>query len=1063
MVTGQPEHKHSRPKKPRSRKKRLFRLCFRCFRIFLLLVLLAVVTALFFLNKVGLPDFVKSRVLAQLQSKGWDAGFSRLRLRFHRGIVAENLHLERAGGKPGPHVFVEEAACHLDFASLLHKRLVIDSVKLGGGRLVWPIPHTNQPLPALQINDLNGLMTFSTNDVWQLSNLSGKVLGLQVQFTGTLTNGSYLRDWKLPRPREPRPQPLAEPFMRRLLSVVNRIKFLSTPRLELKFEADAANLRETRAELDCGVAGVQSPWVTGSNLLFVARLIPSEISGTNDWFEGRVELKAENAYLPFWKANARVFQLNASLQPPFTNLFPNTANLVFALHEAQTPWGKARHLDLAARVAPDTTTNAALRTDLDLTASAVETRWFESEKVQLALKASHLRTNWNPADASGRLLIANAVSQEGSAEAVAIEFSGYLPPTNQWSLLKTNLDWGDRFANVPLKASVQVTNLQSPRLSMHQVALNAGWNFPELQVQIDSRLYDGNLSAQAALNARTRELSFQGSSHFDAQKVGLLLTPASRRWLSSYAWKQAPQLQAHGRVVLPKRTAGPIDWRNEVMPTFSVAGSFDVGEGSYKGVPFSAARSPFVFSNMIWRIPELKVTRPEGELVADYYSDQRTRDFHWQLRSGIDLRVIRPLFEKENQQRVFEFFQFTTPPQIEAEVWGRWQDVTRLGAAGRVVITNAAFRGEHVDFAASWVRYTNQVLSLLEPKAIEKGREGNAPGITIDFAGHKVFFTNVVGNLDAHSITRMIGKGAAKALQPFQFELPPTVRLNGAVDFKRDRHEDDLHFDIAGQRFRWQGFLLQQVSAQLDWVGRRLILTNAHGAFRTGQVGGNANFDFSTPRDGADFRFNLSMANVDLKTLVEQLGLKTNRLEGSLTGELHITRGTSENWKAVDGKGYVDVKDGLLWDIPIFGVFSPVLNAVIPGLGNSRAKEAMATFSITNGVIYSSDLEIRATAMRMQYEGAVDLEQRVEGRMEAELLRDMPGFGLVISKILWPVTKLFEYKITGTLKNPKTDPVYVLPKIILMPFHPIKTIKELLPDDSKPPEKPGPPPAPKQN
>ena len=74
--------------------------------------------------------------------------------------------------------------------------------------------------------------------------------------------------------------------------------------------------------------------------------------------------------------------------------------------------------------------------------------------------------------------------------------------------------------------------------------------------------------------------------------------------------------------------------------------------------------------------------------------------------------------------------------------------------------------------------------------------------------------------------------------------------------------------------------------------------------------------------------------------------------------------------------------------------------------------------------------------------------------MEAELLRDLPAFGFLISKLLWPVTKIFEYRVTGTIDRPKSEPRYILPKILLMPFHPLKTLKEMFPDEPKPaPEK----------
>jgi hypothetical protein len=156
--------------------------------------------------------------------------------------------------------------------------------------------------------------------------------------------------------------------------------------------------------------------------------------------------------------------------------------------------------------------------------------------------------------------------------------------------------------------------------------------------------------------------------------------------------------------------------------------------------------------------------------------------------------------------------------------------------------------------------------------------------------------------------------------------------------------------------------------------------------------------------------------------------------------------------KSWQGYGHAQLTNGLLWEIPLFGVFSPVLNAFFPGLGNSRARHAITTYEITNGIIYSKDLEIRATAMRMKYQGSVDFDGHVDGRMEAELLRDLPAFGFLISKVFWPVTKLFEYKITGTLENPKTEQLYAISKLFILPFAPIKTIKDILNQDfSQPP------------
>ncbi|MGH7968464.1 MAG: hypothetical protein ACREIC_07005 [Limisphaerales bacterium] len=96
--------------------------------------------------------------------------------------------------------------------------------------------------------------------------------------------------------------------------------------------------------------------------------------------------------------------------------------------------------------------------------------------------------------------------------------------------------------------------------------------------------------------------------------------------------------------------------------------------------------------------------------------------------------------------------------------------------------------------------------------------------------------------------------------------------------------------------------------------------------------------------------------------------------------------------------------------------------------------------------------------MRLKYFGTVDLLGRVNARVEAELLRDMWAVGPFVSAIFWPVSKLFEYKVTNTLDEPKTEPVFLIPKLVLFPFHPLRTLKNLLPEDTSTTRTNAPPP-----
>jgi hypothetical protein len=151
-----------------------------------------------------------------------------------------------------------------------------------------------------------------------------------------------------------------------------------------------------------------------------------------------------------------------------------------------------------------------------------------------------------------------------------------------------------------------------------------------------------------------------------------------------------------------------------------------------------------------------------------------------------------------------------------------------------------------------------------------------------------------------------------------------------------------------------------------------------------------------------------------------------------------------ESWR---GYGQTSLHNGLIWDIPIIGIVSPVLNTVSPGLGNSRATEASGKFRIANGVMTTDSLEIHSTMTRLEYVGTIDLNQNVNAYVTAHLLRDTWVVGPLVSTALWPVGKLFEYHVTGPLQNPKSEPIFVLPKLLLLPLHPIRTLEDIfIPD-----------------
>jgi hypothetical protein len=627
----------------------------------------------------------------------------------------------------------------------------------------------------------------------------------------------------------------------------------------------------------------------------------------------------------------------------------------------------------------------------------------------------------------------------------------------------SSLAWWTNALPYRLTWTVRLAQLQSKALSADLIDCAGFWQAPELTLtHLSAKLGGGQLAAGARLNVATREFVFTNASCFDVHAIAALLTEKTRERLADFSWTQPPALQASGSLILPAWTNRQPDWRAEVQPTIRLNGALAITNGMTSGIAVDLARTHFSYSNLAWRLPDLAVVKSKSRLALSGGEDDATKDYHWHICGVLDPEAARPFLTTSNAMRGLAIMKFTEPLALEVYVSGRLYDYDSIAADGRVALTNFAVRGQPFGDVASGLKYTNRVLEFLHPLMHTGAQMMTADQVTLDFNRRLIRFTNGFSTADPGPVTRAIGPKTARAVAPYHFLEPPTARVNGQLPLHdmnggRDMADVDMRFDIIkGAPFEWLKLKTASIAGTIHWQNQTLILTNVAAAFYGGSGTGFANFDFRAPHEGADYQFAVSLTNVNLHSLAADLSSPASHLEGTLAGRLVVTDADSRDWRTWAGFGHANLHDGLLWDIPIFGILSPVLNTVSPGLGNIRATDAATKFSITNGVIYTDSFEMRSTMMRLDYTGTVDLKQNVHARVIAQLLRDTWVVGPVVSTVLWPVSKLFEYKITGTLKNPKSEPVYVVPKLLLLPLHPFRSLEEMFPagaGTNAPPEK----------
>lgn len=995
---------------PRPRQKRGFwrtcRVYFRRFRIAVWLVILFLICSIIYINQIGLPGFIKNPLLSKLRAQGVDLQFSRLRLRWYRGIVAENVRFGRADDPLSPKLTVNEVTVGLDYRALLRLQMQVDSLTLRHGRLEWPIATTNRAPRQITLDNIQTELQLLPGDRWVLNDFTAGFASGRIQFSGSVTNASEVKNWKFLKSRRPKEPGALQNRLQRLADILDQTHFSAPPDLKLDIRGDARDPQSFNVRLSLNAPGSKTPW--------------------GDFGQGQL--------------TARLF--------PATNNGPARAEMDLHATEAKTQWGETTNLHLVLHLATGAANSDIVDADLQFSTAGVQTRWGVATGADFDAHWIHSFTNPIPLSGGGHLRCAAADTKWGKITALDLTGSLMTPDTNS---NVAHPEWGP-WAEIELFAldcAGRVASLESPKIQAQDLTFAAQWKAPDLSVShLAAKIFKGQIEANGHIDVSSRKAQTSFSTDLDPLDAAPLLTEGGRHWLSQFKWSQAPAVHASGSVVLASWTNRQPDWRGEVLPSLVLNGDFNAAQGgSFRGISATAAHSHFAYSNMTWTLPDLTVSTTNGQIQALHRANDRTKDYYWHINSDVDPQILRPLLQT-NQLRAADLFTFNQAPHIEGEIWGRWHDYERTGFKARVALTNFAFRGETADSCGAIVEYTNRFLRVTAAHLERGSQRITADGMLADFDNFKLYLTNGFSTADEAVVARALGPRIAKIMEPYRFVQPPTAHVYGIIPLKHAQ-DADLFFAISGGPFHWLKFKPLQISANLHWQGERLFLNDVRGNFYGGTVNGSASFDFRKEL-GTDFQFFVNFTNAQLHALVADLAGRSNKLEGLLAGTLIINQANSRDVQSWQGGGNVDLHDGLIWDIPIFGIFSPVLNGIVPGLGNSRASAATGTFAITNGVVHSEDLEIRSPALRLNYRGIVDLRGKVDARVEAELLRDTWMVGSLISTVFWPVTKLFEYKVTGSLSQPKSEPLFFVPKIVLMPFHPLRTLKELLPEESPP-------------
>ena len=993
------------------------RTAFRWCRFTVWLIVLAALLTGLWLNRVGLPDFLKTRLVAALAQRGFNLEFSRMRLS-HEGLVADNVQLGN-GSQSGAAVFsAKEIQLQMDFAALMHGRWQVNGLSILNGTFTLSAAPTN----SLSLTNVQSVWRFGTGDTWMVDHFQAGFAGCLFTLSGEIKHASEIRNWKflIGQPSQPgQPQAANHADLARVLQQISgmRAQFYlpGQPWLNIIVDGDAGDMHSVTVRADARFPDVNSPWFYARDLRLAARLsAPADAPIVIDPAWGFwTNLQPFGLEWTLRAADLRISSLNLDTLVIGGNWHaPKLAITKFSAQLAEGRLDAATALDVGARRLVFTNDSsfdphllaewltARARTQLD------DILWTQPPRLRVA----------------GQLV---------------------LPP---WTNFPA--DWRDAIApTVQLNGELAFTN-----------AVAGGRTVDYLRTQFGYKKQYWRLASLKLAQGRTH-LEFDGDAdeqthQFSGHLRGALEAASVRPFLT------ASNLVSHFNKIscsepLALDVAVQGNWQN--WQKLSVAGSaaltnFSISTSPPNHLDLDFLRAGFSYTNHFWELSGLEAAQGRTRMRVDGEASDTTGEFAGRLRGTFDPASLQPFFKDPNTMEGLDLLHLEEPLAYNLRATGNWHDLGTLMATGSMSLTNFSIRGQPADRVAGDFFYTNLTLTFFHPQLFRASgtQMMQADTTTLDFLGGRLYITNGFSTIDPLYVVRCIGPKTTGIVEPYHFPEPPTARVDGCAPMRNVQEMDpmddvDLTFVILKPTpFQWRKLRSSGATGTIHWHGQELILTNITGETYGGRGLGNAHFYFKLGHPDADFNFGLAVTNLNLHLLAADLSSPTNPLEGSVTGYWAVTNGNTGTWHSWNGYGNAQMHNGLLWNIPIFGLASAAMNLVSPGLGNSRATDATVKFGMTNGVIYSDLLELHTPTMRLEYTGTVDLDQNVNARVTAKLMRNTPLVGPLVSTMLWPVSKIFECQVTGDLGHPKISSLWLpapVSSVLMLPLHPLRSIE----------------------
>ncbi len=164
----------------------------------------------------------------------------------------------------------------------------------------------------------------------------------------------------------------------------------------------------------------------------------------------------------------------------------------------------------------------------------------------------------------------------------------------------------------------------------------------------------------------------------------------------------------------------------------------------------------------------------------------------------------------------------------------------------------------------------------------------------------------------------------------------------------------------------------------------------------------------------------LTLEEINLKKMNESSLKSPHDIAGYLAGDVGLS-GNLRTIKDVKGEGWIEVTQGRLWELPLFKGLLGMIE--IAGAEKNVFREAHCTFTVKDGAVNTSDLELISQRLTILAKGNIFFDGRLDMRLKMqfpEVQEEAKGLDKLQDILLKGTGSLVkEVRVTGSLKKPE--------------------------------------------